>query len=491
MASQTITVGLPTVSEVTANDEPLLRFFLNTNRELIDAALVEGDGSAYFGNLQLYFDRVPGGSNAITSQSPLGLRISATDGSESFGQVGPNLTDDWATSSRALVLSAGGETIEIPGPFHANGQNVDASEPYDWLPSVAKVTEILAWMATFMALSLADREGTTLTFDDGSAPPLQLSMSAEAGQPTATFNLREVPPPTQLSMSAQAGEPTAAFNLRVIAPVVPDQLSMSAQAGEPTAAFNLRAVPPPLAQLSMSAEAGQPTATFNLRAILPITPDQLSMSASAGEPTAAFNLRRVPPVLVSGLTISDIIPHWPLDALSFAIDQAVRIQLEPIENAIQYVQDFPNAETTPWFLLETFYHVNFIEPLYTNLLDHPEDPQWKVGSGALKPIKRQLAGLIPQIIESRGTDYILDLFRMAIRVCFVWRIEGTNITFTIAIPIGVDQRELYPYLDRAFQFLSGFWLDRQALETATTLDETTYAVGYLRAWHHYPAHFQP
>ena len=80
----------------------------------------------------------------------------------------PNLTDEWEASDRALILSAGGHTVEIPGPTNSTNQTSDTGdEPYDWLPSAAKVTEIQEWMTTFMGLSQADHEATTLTFDDG------------------------------------------------------------------------------------------------------------------------------------------------------------------------------------------------------------------------------------------------------------------------------------------------------------------------------------
>ena len=254
--SRTLDVGLPTVSE--AGPPPRMRFLSTTPRLLIDPALVDGGGSAYFGNLQLYFDR----------DLPMGLRVSA-DESASFGAALPNLTAALEISHRALILSAGGHTVEIPGPTNSTNQTSDTGdEPYDWLPSAAKVTEIQAWMATFMGLSQAEREATTLTFDDAPPPP---------------------PPPLELSMSARAGNPTATMALSVLAGP-PEALSMSARAGNPTARLSLTAVPPPVpSELAMTARAGVPTATMNLRALAPV-PFELSMTARAGDPTARFSL---------------------------------------------------------------------------------------------------------------------------------------------------------------------------------------------------------
>ena len=134
-----------------------VRFLVTTPRVLIDAGLVENDGVAYFGNLQLYLDR----------DLPMGLRI-APDLTTGFGGASPNLTPAWEESIRALIITAGGHTLEIPGPTHSTNQNSDSGdEPYDWLPSVAKVAEIQAWITTFRALSDDEREATTLTLNDG------------------------------------------------------------------------------------------------------------------------------------------------------------------------------------------------------------------------------------------------------------------------------------------------------------------------------------
>ena len=157
--STTTTIVVGDSQNVSASEDAAisLRFLVDSPRQLIDSGLVDGGGDAYFGNLQLYFGR----------PLPMGLRV-ASDESAGFGQPGPNLTEAWENSARALVLSAGGHVVEIPGPLHSTNETSDTGdEPYDWLPSAAKVMEIQAWVTTFMGLSLAEREATTLTFDDG------------------------------------------------------------------------------------------------------------------------------------------------------------------------------------------------------------------------------------------------------------------------------------------------------------------------------------
>ena len=152
-----------------------MRFLQTAPRLLIDPGLVEGGGAAYFGNLQLYFDR----------DLPIGLRVAA-DESASFGATLPNLTTAWEVSDRALILMAGGHTVMIPGPTHSTNQTSDTgTEPYDWLPHVDTVTDIEDWIMTFLGLSQADRDATTITFDDGLASEVHALAADFAFDPLA------------------------------------------------------------------------------------------------------------------------------------------------------------------------------------------------------------------------------------------------------------------------------------------------------------------
>ena len=164
--STTTTIVVGDSRNVSASEDAAisLRFLVDAPRRLINPGLVDGGAAAYFGNLQLYFGR----------SLPMGLRVASDEVSDGFGQPGPNLTEAWENSARALVLSAGGHVVEIPGPLHSTNETSDTGdEPYDWLPSAAKVMEIQAWVTTFMGLSLAEREATTLTFDDGLGPDVE------------------------------------------------------------------------------------------------------------------------------------------------------------------------------------------------------------------------------------------------------------------------------------------------------------------------------
>ena len=168
--------------------------------------------------------------------------------------------------------------------------NMDADNPYGALAVVAFLGDA-DWDGTqddaidrFVAynvdrtddaiFALADGSNSTFTvatlmFEDEDAPE-SLAMSAEAGDPTATFDLTAVAPvtPEALALEATAGNPVATFALTAIAPVTPESLAMTATAGEPTANFDLTnhdADPPE--SLAMTARAGDPTAAFALTAI--------------------------------------------------------------------------------------------------------------------------------------------------------------------------------------------------------------------------------
>ena len=98
---------------------------------------------------------------------------------------------------------------------------------------------------------------------------ITISATNLAGFDDWTISYTTAPPPTQeVSISARAGNPTATVNARSVAPPPPQQVALLTRAGNPTANFNLTALPPPpTQQLSMSTLAGNPTATFNLRAV--------------------------------------------------------------------------------------------------------------------------------------------------------------------------------------------------------------------------------
>ena len=134
-----------------------------------------------------------------------------------------------------------------------------------------------------ISLSISARAGqpTATTFDLEYTPPVsKLSLSAKAGRPTTSLDLTNRPP---LNILALAGLPAASFALSAVNPAI---LTLSAKAGDPTASLDLTNRPP----LNILAQAGQPTATVDLKYTPPTS--TLSLSAKAGQPTALFDLTR-------------------------------------------------------------------------------------------------------------------------------------------------------------------------------------------------------
>ena len=247
---------------------------------LIDSSLVVGGATAYLRRIG-----ESGGGNCRIDIS------SAASGS--YAGAGPELIPAWENLVNAIVFSADGGGITLKGPNHPDNSFRDPTEPYFWTPDNS--TAYRDWIAAEPQNVIARFNGPIV---------LALSFSAEAGDPTAAFNLRAVATATQaLSMAASAGDPTATFALSAVAPPATQALSVSAEAGAPTAAFNLRSIASGAPQaLSMSATAGDPTATFDLRTVAPAAADQLSVAAAAGAPTAAFNLRVVAPLVAEALS---------------------------------------------------------------------------------------------------------------------------------------------------------------------------------------------
>ena len=150
---------------------------------------------------------------------------------------------DYDSDSNFLGVGVGYGESSSPG----NGLSVGFGAEEDAAAGAATGTS--TWSSNGdsdagMALTIALTHG-------GVAPPTQfLSMSAEAGSPTATFDLTAIDAPvipTQpLDMAARAGNPTATFDLTAVAaPIIPTQaLSMSARSGSPTASFALTSAAP-------------------------------------------------------------------------------------------------------------------------------------------------------------------------------------------------------------------------------------------------------
>ena len=132
-----------------------------------------------------------------------------------------NLNSDMTAASEddyIVALRESGGTGQWVFPVSSDSNSAD---PYEMTASQVDLDEMVAVITgggtldviifdNEVSSALPGWRSGTLTYDD----PEELSMSAQAGNPAASFNLSALGPPAQqLSMSASAGNPTAAFDL--------------------------------------------------------------------------------------------------------------------------------------------------------------------------------------------------------------------------------------------------------------------------------------
>ena len=201
--------------------------------------------------------------------------------------------------------------------------NMDADNPYGALAVVAFLGDA-DWDGTqddaidrFVAYNLDRTDDAIFALADGSNSTFTV----------ATLMFENEDAPESLAMSAEAGDPTATFDLTAVAPVTPEALALEATAGNPVATFALTAIAPVTPEsLAMTATAGEPTASFDLTAHDAAPPESLAMMASAGGPTGRFALTAISasnipqPSLISDIPARVAIPFvhlgWSiLDAL--------------------------------------------------------------------------------------------------------------------------------------------------------------------------------
>ena len=303
MANQTITLG---ASSFDGNR-------VWRGAVLINSLLVAGGATAYLRYIRIQF----GGSVEMRFASS----TTANPSSE-----GPELNSTWETYDDAIVFSeAGGSSITLKGPNHADNSFSDPSEPYFWTPDNSD--DAAAWLTGIgngvltlvlddgipnlppivtittqpqtvdpgdtidLEASAVDQDGTISsymwtgagTFSDATIAEPTWTAPNNAGETVYNLNLavtdnlgnvgnagvaitvRAVP--ETVSFSAEAGDPTANFDVTHIDPNVPLALSMSARAGNPTAQFVITA--PGLELVSTSARGGNPTVDFDLRVLGP------------------------------------------------------------------------------------------------------------------------------------------------------------------------------------------------------------------------------
>lgn len=142
------------------------------NQEFTLGAAVEADGQllweADFGLIDAVL--VASGATAHLRRVRLGAAQNvqirtAIDGVSDASGDGPELNNDWEGHASAIVISAGGETITLPGPDSSDNVFRDDSEAYFWTSPTA--IDVQLFVTAYVALTDVEKAATTVTLDDG------------------------------------------------------------------------------------------------------------------------------------------------------------------------------------------------------------------------------------------------------------------------------------------------------------------------------------
>ena len=265
----------------------------------IDAGLVES-GDAFLNKVQLAYTSFP--CRVETSLTDAGLSNSEE-----------NLTSAWESFESAIIYNAGALTVTLPGPTHSSNISNDSTDPYAFMPSVAKQTEIETFITGFGALSQAEKDATTVTLRD-SLPDLMPTFgtsdiadqtytqnaaiaalqlpSATGGDGTLAYSISGEPSGLSVNTSLQlVGTPTQIGTFNVTFTVT------DADGDTDTIDFTITVNAPDLIP-SLPAIADQ-TATVGTAFSLTFT------AASGGDPPLTYSVSGEPSWMsLSGLTLS-------------------------------------------------------------------------------------------------------------------------------------------------------------------------------------------
>ena len=93
------------------------------------------------------------------------MYLEATDSAVSAG-IGQELIESWEKFESAIVISAGGLSLEIPGPNYSSNITRDANEFYSWRPPSTFESVATSWITSYNNLSDSVRDATTFTLRD-------------------------------------------------------------------------------------------------------------------------------------------------------------------------------------------------------------------------------------------------------------------------------------------------------------------------------------
>lgn len=168
----------------------------------IDRGLIAGDATAYLRHIR----RIGNGIQVQLAAAAAGTPY----------DTGPEFTEALETADRAFTFAAGGSTLVLKGPNHADlaGHRTaipDPSEPYYWIPDNA--ADMAAWFG-------AAHGDFTLTLDDGIDAPHVRGIASAGAPETAGRIVRIVPAIRAVRGMAAAGASEAAGGIVRIVPAV-------------------------------------------------------------------------------------------------------------------------------------------------------------------------------------------------------------------------------------------------------------------------------
>ena len=170
MAQQTLTIGAPSFE-----DGSTLNWNPPSSPRLIDVELVDGGTTAYLRRFTI-----------TTLSTHYQVFLNAADSGQGSG-AGPELTTSWEGNSNALTIQAGSLSFTIRGPNAIGVSSSDSTEPYQWFVN-NEATERSTFISAYRNLSQAEKDATTLTFDDGVAPPQQALEASLSTTNTVTYS---------------------------------------------------------------------------------------------------------------------------------------------------------------------------------------------------------------------------------------------------------------------------------------------------------------
>ena len=195
MASQTFTIGAAT-SEFS---ELLQWAFPDNSGHQVDSALVEGTEDQYIRTLSI------DARNGISST----FQLDVVDTGTGISATG-DLTTAWENYAEAFVLAAGSISLTLPGPDNSANDASDQVERYVWRLGPADRTAAQAFITAWRALDSTQKSATTLTLDDGVAPPDRPGTAAQStGAPTVSATASRSTEERTASSAVSTGAPTA------------------------------------------------------------------------------------------------------------------------------------------------------------------------------------------------------------------------------------------------------------------------------------------